>query len=527
MAILTGKPTSISAAVASGEITLDTSEFLNLVDNVTADQYWQDASRIKSIVFIYRNSSRQRVTLKFTLPSTSSTISLNGNYRNGALTCSKIKIIGMANDTLSIPRSSFTTDTEFDILVTGGYVPPTALSLQPISWIDPLTSFVFPELVSYVAEPDGGIYKTGAAPAEFNLSLPSTQGYIEIDAVRYTYTIGGGPSTLYNLEYNVGLSSGSRDVASFDPFLYGSPIDFALQASIGITAATVSSLQNGGNIELLPMPLKEPGNFFSPDHTQTLFKNKIRVQLKNGDVEYFVNNAKVKTLSGVLTSVATPIFAEVNLKNPYIEMGANSGSGFPSARISSTYSVPGTIIRTFDMAVPNDSGIVGATVMIEGSQRGPVYWTDYSPPQPLLFGEGTGPGGATIGASVSIGNIGSNYASIGEATFPYPLVEGNTYTIRIYIDSYTNSTRTPSLSVLSYGDNYLGIDPGMVTIPSGILQAAVGSFVEVSYTGAFLKFPGPPGFADIINDQLGLLIASNDTDSTNTISVSKIEIIEA
>lgn len=535
MAILTGKPTSISANAPSNVITLDTSEFLNLVDDVTADQYWQDVSRIKSIIFIYRNSSRQRVNLKFSLPSTSSTVPLNENYRNGALTCIKIKIIGMANDTLSIPRSSFITDTEFDMSVIDGYAVPGLQGAEAIVWSSPITT----TFSTIVAEPDGGLYKnngpdfSNGGVTAYDISVKSSQelnlaeGFIEVDAIHYSYQDYQTESEKYSssAEYAVGFSFGERSTSgNFDN------LDFAIKKATNLndmgnpTNKNTASYLNGVKsliLSALNNPLTGPGG---PGSSQPYFHNKIRIQLKNGNVEFFINNVKYQTLVGALASVTFPIFAEASLLQPYLgAFTATSGSGFPSSRISSTLSTPGTIVRTADIAGTLDSdalpydmpngpymALADAKVACNMAYEGLGGYIE--------FGQGN-LGGTLVGESFLINNIGYQQGS--GTTFQAPLVEGNNYTVRLYISAYVNIGSSPTISIAA--DTSYRSD--MVTVSSSSLQSAIGSYVDVPYTPTYYKNTFPDGTLDAF--YTGIWIFSNNTTDLEYIRISKIEILEA
>jgi hypothetical protein len=506
MAILTGKPTSISANAPSDVITLDTSEFLNLVDDVTADQYWQDASRIKSIIFVYRNSSRQRVNLKFSLPSTSSTVPLNENYRNGVLTCSKIKIIGMANDTLSIPRSSFITDTEFDMSVIDGYAVPGLQGVEAIVWSSPITTSS-----TYTSEADGGIYKDGG-PLEFSsgfydLSVRSSQelnssnGFFEIDMLVYSGMTPEGQSnnSTYGPEEVVGFSYGSRTTNGD----YNS-IDFAIKRinSGSPSEKSIQVYENGFlNSSIANIQSPSGGMMGGADY----FKNKIRVQLKNGNIEFFVNNGKYKTLVGALASVSYPLFVEASLRNPAIVGQPTTGSGFQASRIGSSASIAGTVVRTADFTLPSvdaDVSTMGGVAIV--SQ------------QYVEFAEQPFPGSPY---GIAINNVSSSAGY----TFQTPVVEGNPYTIRIHVNSYVDSsapgTPSPSLSISSGDPNFT------TTVSASSLSAAVGSYVDVSYTPTFYESIDPNGFRMFSN--VGLEVYSQNTTQFSYIRISKVEIIEA
>jgi hypothetical protein len=511
MAILTGKPTSISANAPSDVITLDTSEFLNLVDDVTADQYWQDASRIKSIIFVYRNSSRQRVNLKFSLPSTSSTVPLNENYRNGVLTCSKIKIIGMANDTLSIPRSSFITDTEFDMSVIDGYAVPGLQGAEAIVWSSPITT----TFSTVEAEADGGLYKnngpdfSNGGSAAYDISVRSSQelstgeGFFEIDMLIYNGMTpeGQANNSTYGPEEVVGFSYGSRTTNGD----YNS-VDFAIKrintGAGGPSEKSIQVYENGFlNSSIANIQSPSGGMMGGADY----FKNKIRVQLKNGNIEFFVNNGKYKTLVGALASVSYPLFVEASLKNPAIVGQPTTGSGFQASRIGSSASIAGTVVRTADFTLPSvdaDVSTMGGIAIV--SQ------------QYVEFAEQPFPGSPY---GIAINNV-SSYAGY---TFQTPVVEGNPYTIRIHVNSYVDSsapgTPSPSLSISSGDPNFT------TTVSASSLSAAVGSYVDVSYTPTFYESIDPNGFRMFSN--VGLEVYSQNTTQFSYIRISKVEIIEA
>jgi hypothetical protein len=523
MAILTGKPSSISANTTSSSITLSTEDLLTLIDSATVDPYWKDAARIKSVSFMYRNSSKQKVSLKFTLPSTSSTISVSENARNGALTCEKITIIGKANDILVIPRASFTTASEFDMAVTNGYSSSSISGVAAITWADPITSAAS----TYVAELDGGIYKNGGPigpSAAYDLLLKSTQelnsseGYIEIDATLYS---SSPLSSTYSYGYAVGINSGTRGTSgNYDN------IDFAVVYD-GSSLTGIGYYQNGTLVNILPSPQSPQ---YSPGGgggmpTQTSFKNKIRIQLKNNNVEFFLNNIKYDTLVGALASINYPLFAEVSLKNSYIEGQPTIGSGFPSSRISSSISNPGTIVRSVDFTEVSEDPYSYPNNLFSGSiTKSSCTRTQGSF---IEFAQGNYFGNPTDGEAFSIRNVGAS-AQTGEASFYFPLVEGNNYIVRLYIHSYINAGSNPSISIIS--DVYNAAD--IVTVTSSAISSAVGSYVDVLYTPSVYKSTMPPSEfnpnpAPMANDSSGVVIFSNNTDDTNIIRISKIEFIEA
>jgi hypothetical protein len=127
----------------------------------------------------------------------------------------------------------------------------------------------------------------------------------------------------------------------------------------------------------------------------------------------------------------------------------------------------------------------------------------------------------------SIRNVGAS-AQTGEASFYFPLVEGNNYIVRLYIHSYINAGSNPSISIIS--DVYNAAD--IVTVTSSAISSAVGSYVDVLYTPSVYKSTMPPSEfnpnpAPMANDSSGVVIFSNNTDDTNIIRISKIELIEA
>ena len=517
MAILTGKPASISANAASSVITLDT-------------------SRIKSIIFVYRNSSRQRVNLKFSLPSTSSTVPLNENYRNGALTCSKIKIIGMANDTLSIPRSSFITDTEFDMSVIDGYAAPGLQGAEAIVWSSPITT----TFSTIVAEADGGLYKNngpamanGGIPA-YDISVKSSQelnlaeGFIEIDAIHYSYQQYPTESEKYSSssEYAVGFSFGERSTSgNFDN------LDFAIKKATNLNDFGNPSNKNtasylNGVKSLILGELSNPNSGVGgPGSSTPYFHNKIRIQLKNGNVEFFVNNVKYQTLVGALASVTFPIFAEASLLQPYLGVGtASSGSGFPSSRISSTLSTPGTIVRTADIAGTLDADAApmdmpGGATMLYAKVACGIVLGSY-----IEFGQGD-LGGTLVGESFRIDNIGYNQLGTGNPiTFQAPLVEGNNYTVRLYIAGFVNVGSNPTISIAA-DVGYGGTLSDIVTVGTSSLQSAIGSYVDVPYTPSYYKDTMPDGTQNALSTPVWIF--SNNTTDLEYIRISKIQILEA
>jgi len=518
MAILTGKPSSISANTTSSSITLSTEDLISLLDTVTSDTYWKDATRIKSVLFVYRNSNRQKVNLKFTLPSTSSTISINENSRNGALTCSKIVLTGTANDILSIPRSSFTTAAEFDLTVTDGYVAPGLNGVEAISWVDPITS----ASSTYVTELDGGIYKNGGPTgpsAAYDLILKSSQelsspeGYIEIDAILYSYT-EAPLNSIYNYGYGVGLNSGTRGTSgNYDNIDFAVVYDSSSPTGIGY-------YQNGTLVNILPLPSSPTTGVMPGMPNQSSYKNKIRIQLKNNNVEFFLNNVRYDTLVGALASATFPIFSEVSLKNSYIVGQPDQGSGFPSSRISSVISVPGTLVRSVDFSdLSDDPYSIPNYLYYPSLQRSPCNITQGSY---IEFVEGNNMGSSLPGQAFSVKNVGSQAMS-GEASFDFPLVEGNPYTVRLHIHSYVNGGANPTISILANENTA----EDLVTISSSSLSSAVGSFVDISFTPSVYKSSGMPGGPLMANVSGGVYIISNNTDASNIIRISKIELIEA
>lgn len=505
MAILTGKPSSISANTTSSSITLNTTDLISLLDTVTADAYWKDIARIKSVLFVYRNSNRQKVNLKFIMPSTSSAISINEHSRNGDLTCSKIVITGTANDSLTISRSSFNIASEFDLTVTDGYATPGLQGIEAISWISPITT----TSSTYVAETDGGLYKSGG-PSEMSLGfydlsvrssqeLSSSDGFFEIDILNYSGFTPEGQSnnSIYGTEEVVGFSYGSRDATGG----YDS-IDFAIKRA-GSASPSEKSIQvyENGILNSSIVDLQSPG-FGSPSD---YFRNKIRVQLKNGNVEFFVNNVKYKTLVGALASVSYPLFVEASLRNPYLVGQPQTGSGFQESRIGSSISTAGTIVRTADFTAPSvdmDISTLGNPTIV--SQ------------QYIEFAEPSFPG-------MQYGLVISNIGSSSGYTFQTPVIEENPYVIRLYVDSYIVSTVPgtiePSLYIYS-GDLML-----TTPVSSSSLAAAVGSYVDIPYTPYFSGSTDMYGFRMVSN--IGLNIIAENTTQYSYIRISKIEIIEA
>src|ERR1035437_7226330 len=120
MATLTGKPASLAVNTPSGTITLDRASLISEMS--ITDAYWSVQTNWAGVSFIYNDATTsEKHALTFTASNTS-IFEVSATARQNQWYVSQISIVDHDNGYYIIPRSSFPTANEFDILINSGIV---------------------------------------------------------------------------------------------------------------------------------------------------------------------------------------------------------------------------------------------------------------------------------------------------------------------------------------------------------------------------------------------------------------------
>ena len=128
MATLTNLPSSVLPGVKSGTVTLDPASLITEM-NIT-DPYYSISTNWNQVIFIYTdNTGKQNTSMTFVIGTNTSNFMVSSHARQNSWLCKDIIIIDFDNGSFVIPRSSFPTQTEFDVSVSA--LPSSLLYFNP------------------------------------------------------------------------------------------------------------------------------------------------------------------------------------------------------------------------------------------------------------------------------------------------------------------------------------------------------------------------------------------------------------
>lgn len=163
MPILTNKPASVSAD-STTSLTLNKADLQAKLAALSASAYWQDQNTWKGVAFLYQNADQQNVTVSFDATGNTANLTVSEYFVNGNIECKRIDVFGFANDYYTIFRKDFTSASESDIQITGGYS-----SGGGGGGGGGISSIWDTYLDGHILEADGGIYgpTSGGSPNAF------------------------------------------------------------------------------------------------------------------------------------------------------------------------------------------------------------------------------------------------------------------------------------------------------------------------------------------------------------------------
>lgn len=186
MAILTNKPASVNPGVASSAITLSRS---TLISQMGITGYFATSTNWNRISFVMRDATGAEQVGMFFGASNTTTWGVSSTARQNTWQCVYIIIYDFDNGTYVIPRSSFTSATEFDIAVTPA-VPTTSLRPERTSswsistWFKPGSSTGTVNTIFANVQDDGGggiqIYQFNGRISVQNTTVSGTS-FLNVD----------------------------------------------------------------------------------------------------------------------------------------------------------------------------------------------------------------------------------------------------------------------------------------------------------------------------------------------------------
>jgi hypothetical protein len=201
MAILIGKPTSLAPGATSGTITLSPSTLISQMS--ITNPYFANSANWNRVTFVYRDGTGSEQVGMFFKANTA-VWGVSTTARQNMWQVAYIIIYDFDNGTYVIPRSSFTTANEFDIL------------------IDPTAGLVAPQLRFNPSLANGGVgpYSDGttANGTVWTESVSGNNGtYNEVGSLGQWKGVGTGAdpyrlklsSTQYNVTFNSVVTPGT------------------------------------------------------------------------------------------------------------------------------------------------------------------------------------------------------------------------------------------------------------------------------------------------------------------------------